>query len=263
VLRIDNLECVYQDVILAISGVSIVVGDGAFVALLGTNGAGKTTVLRCILGLLKSFDGAITKGGVHFNEERINGLSTAAIVERGIALVPEGRRVFQDLTVAENLRMGAFARRDDGAREADQAWVLELFPRLKERWRQQAGYLSGGEQQMLAIGRGLMARPKLLLLDEPSLGLAPLAVSEIFGIIHRVNVERGTSVLLVEQNAVQALRLARYGYILETGKIVLDGPSESLLANEDVQEFYLGVVGEQHRSYRDLKTYRRRKRWFA
>ncbi|MEJ0068340.1 MAG: ABC transporter ATP-binding protein [Pseudomonadota bacterium] len=257
-LSVNNIEVVYNDVILVLRGLSLAVPRGQIVALLGANGAGKSTTLKAISGLLKTEDGAITRGTVHFDGEPIHALDAGRIVRRGIFQVMEGRRIVGDMTVLENLRLGAFTRRD---REiaADIERVFHYFPRLKERTGL-AGYLSGGEQQMLAIGRALMARPKLILMDEPSMGLSPLLVKEVFGIIRQVNRELGITILLVEQNARMALQAASYGYVMENGKVVLDGTAAALASNEDVKEFYLGGSGER-RSFKNLKSYKRRKRW--
>ena len=262
-LDIANLEVVYNDVILVLRGLSLTVPDGQIVALLGSNGAGKTTTLRAISGLLDVHDGKITKGSVTYDGERIDGLNPAAIVRRGIKQVMEGRRVFAEMTVDENLSAGGYTNRDRVAVASAYDRVMTLFPRLAERRKQVSGYLSGGEQQMLAIGRALMTDPKLLVLDEPSLGLAPLLVQQIRDIIVEVN-KQGTSVLLIEQNATMALSIASTGYIMETGKVVMDGPAEKLLKDDDVKEFYLGLhaTGEQ-KSFRDVKHYKRRKRWLS
>jgi len=262
VLSVSGLEVVYDDVALVLRGVSIEVAGGAIVALLGANGAGKTTLLRAVTGLLAVHRAEVTKGAVSFEGSEIHGLDPAAIVRRGISQVMEGRRVFAELTVDENLRAGAFTRRDKGEIRANYDRVMTLFPRLGERRRSVAGYLSGGEQQMLAIGRALMASPRLLLLDEPSLGLAPKIVAQIRDIVVEVN-RQGTSVLLVEQNATMALSIAMHGYVMETGRIVRDGPARELLADADIQEFYLGVGEAGRRNFRDVKSYRRRKRWAA
>jgi branched-chain amino acid transport system ATP-binding protein len=276
VLDIANLEVVYNDVILVLRGLSLSVPDGKIVALLGGNGAGKTTTLRAISGLLDIHDGKVTKGSVTFNGQRLVGRNATEIVRLGIKQVMEGRRVFADLTVDENLVMGGYTNRDRQAVQAARERVLDLFPRLAERRKQTAGYLSGGEQQMLAIGRAMMTDPKLLVLDEPSLGLAPLLVQQIRDIIVDIN-HRGTSVLLIEQNATMALSIADTGYIMETGKVVMDGPAEKLLKDEDVKEFYLGLhsgdggnsdttsggVVTQRKSFRDVKHYKRRKRWLS
>ncbi len=263
-LKLNNVEVIYNDVILVLKGLSLEVPEGAIVTLLGANGAGKSTTLKAISGLLKAEEGEVTDGTIEFLGERINGRDPEEIVRRGIFQVMEGRRVFEDLTVEENLRVGAYTRRDREGIRRDYDLVYGYFPRLAERRRQLAGYLSGGEQQMLAIGRALMARPRLVLLDEPSLGLAPMLVREIFDIILRINREAKTTILLVEQNAALALSIASYGYIMESGRIVLDGPVERLRANEDVKEFYLGLsdVGGR-KSYRQVKHYRRRKRWLS
>jgi branched-chain amino acid transport system ATP-binding protein len=263
-LQVNNVEVIYSDVILVLKGLSLAVPQGRIVALLGANGAGKSTTLKAISGLLKSEEGEVTDGEILFGGERIDGKDPEEIVRRGIFQVMEGRRVFEDLTVEENLRCGAHTRRDRGNLKGDFERVYAYFPRLKERRKQLAGYLSGGEQQMLAIGRSLMARPRLMLLDEPSLGLSPLLVKEIFGIIKEINEKEKTTILLVEQNARVALSIASYGYIMESGRIVLDGETEKLAGNEDVKEFYLGLneVGSR-KSYRDVKHYKRRKRWLS
>jgi branched-chain amino acid transport system ATP-binding protein len=261
-LAVRNVDVVYGSAIHVLRGVSLDVPTGAVVALLGANGAGKTTLLRAVSGLLRFHRGEITKGSVELEGVRIDGLDAAAIVRRGMAQVMEGRRIFAELTVDENLRAGAYSRHDRPAVRASFDRVLELFPVLADRRRSTAGYLSGGEQQMLAMGRALMADPKLLVLDEPSLGLAPLIVQQIRDLIVEIN-RTGTSVLLVEQNATMALSIAHHGYVLETGLIAKDGPGPALLADADIQEFYLGVGETGGRSFRDLKTYRRRKRWSA
>jgi branched-chain amino acid transport system ATP-binding protein len=261
-LELSNIEVVYNDVIVALRGISLEVPDRSIVALLGANGAGKTTTLRAISGLLSVHRGEIRKGQITLDGERIDGLDPAEIVRRGVAQVLEGRRIFVELTVDENLRAGAFLRRDGAAVRRSYERVMELFPVLRERRRQVAGYLSGGEQQMLAIGRALMADPKLLLLDEPSLGLAPMLVRQIRDIIVDIN-RQGTAVLLVEQNAAMALQIASHGYVLETGRVVLDKPARQLAADEDVREFYLGLSEGRRRSYREVKHYRRRKRWLS
>ncbi|WP_435103645.1 ABC transporter ATP-binding protein [Arhodomonas sp. AD133] len=260
VLSVNNIEVVYDDVILVLRGVSLEVAQGRIVALLGANGAGKSTTLKAISGLLKTEDGEVTRGNVTFEGETVSNRPAEEIVRRGIFQVMEGRRIVEDMTVTENLRLGAFTRRDKEAVRADIDMVFDYFPRLRERANGLAGYLSGGEQQMLAIGRALMARPKMLLLDEPSMGLSPLLVKEVFSIIGKINREQGLTMLLVEQNANYALRMADYGYIMESGKIVLDGTREELMNNEDVKESYLGG-GEERRSFKNLKSYKRRKRW--
>jgi branched-chain amino acid transport system ATP-binding protein len=261
VLEINNLEVVYNKVILVLRGISLTVADGQIVALLGSNGAGKTTLLRAITGLLDLHNGDVTKGTGSFAGEPLFGPAPDAIVRRGISHVMERRRIFVDLTVEENLLTGAFTRRDNEVK-ADMEQQYERFPVLGARRGGTAGYLSGGEQQMLAVARALMARPKMLLLDEPTLGLAPRLVEEVAQVIKQLN-EDGLSVLLVEQNAAVALDIADHGYVLETGKIVHDGPAKELREDADVQEFYLGVGGEGRRNYRDVKHYRRRKRWLS
>jgi len=257
VLEVKNIEVVFSDVILVLRGMSMEAKRGQITALLGANGAGKSTTLKAIAGLLQTEDGEITRGSVMYNGGDITHQSAERKVRNGIFLVMEGRGIVQDMSVTENLRLGAFSRPDANL-SAEMSEIFEFFPRLKDR-RGMAGYLSGGEQQMLAIGRSLMARPKLILMDEPSMGLSPLLVKEVFGIIRRLNQELGISILLVEQNANMALQAADYGYIMENGKIVLDGPSASLAENEDVKEFYLG--GGERRSFRNVKSFRRRKRW--
>jgi branched-chain amino acid transport system ATP-binding protein len=261
VLEINNIEVIYEDVILVLRGLSLSVGEGRIVALLGSNGAGKSTTLKAVAGLLPSEHGEITQGAILYQGRRINKANPAEIVRMGISLVMEGRRVFEHLTVAENLLAGAYTRR--GREVADDVDVVyQFFPALKDRRTQQAGYLSGGEQQMLAIGRSLMSKPKLIMLDEPSLGLAPLLVSEIFQRIRALNQELGTTVLVVEQNARRALEIADHAYVMENGRIVLEGPAAELASNPDVQEFYLGLSETGTRkSYRDVKHYKRRKRW--
>jgi branched-chain amino acid transport system ATP-binding protein len=258
-LAVNNIEVVYNDVILVLRGLSLAVPKGQIVALLGANGAGKSTTLKAISGLLKTEEGEVTRGEILFEGVPIHGIDPDRIVRRGIFQVMEGRRIIADMTPIENLRLGAFTRTDSEVRR-DIDMVLGYFPRLKERTGL-AGYLSGGEQQMLAIGRALMARPKLILMDEPSMGLSPLLVKEVFGIIRRINRELGVTILLVEQNARMALSVASFGYIMEQGKVVLDGTAESLTANEDVKEFYLGGHGAERKSFRNLKSYKRRKRW--
>ena len=261
-LRLANVEVVYDDVILVLKGLSLEVPKGQIVALLGSNGAGKSTTLKAISGLLHAEEGEVTDGAIELEGERIEKLEPEQIVRRGIFQVMEGRRVFEDLTVDENITMGGYTRRDFAGLKRDRELCFDYFPRLRERRRQIAGYLSGGEQQMLAISRALMARPRLILLDEPSLGLAPLLVQEIFRIIARINQEEKTTMLLVEQNANVALSIAHFGYIMENGRIVLDGETDKLKTNEDVREFYLGG-GEGKKSYKAVKSYRRRKRWLS
>jgi len=264
-LRLNNLEVVYNDIILVLRGISLEVPEGSIIAFLGSNGAGKSTTLRAISGLLDYEDGEIKKGTIEFRGSPIHTRGPQEIVRLGICQVPEGRRVFAELTVEENIRVGAHTRRDGKAEiQRDYEMVLSYFPALERRLKVQAGFISGGEQQMLAIARALMARPSLMMLDEPSLGLAPLLVSEIFDIIKRINQEEKVSVLLVEQNALMALAVASYGYIMENGKIVLDGPSHKLMENEDVKEFYLGVKDDKARkSFAEVKHYKRRKRWLS
>ena len=263
-LSVNNIEVIYNHVILVLKGVSLTVPEGGIVALLGGNGAGKTTTLKAISNLLRSERGDITKGTIEFRGERTDRLSPTELVRRGVIQVMEGRRCFEHLTVEENLLTGSYTRTD--GREAigeDLEKVYHYFPRLKERRNAQSGYTSGGEQQMTALGRALMARPQVILLDEPSMGLAPQLVEEIFEIVARLNEEEGVTFLLAEQNTNVALRFAKYGYILETGRVVMDGEADALARNEDVKEFYLGVSGEHRKSFRDVKQYRRRKRWLA
>jgi branched-chain amino acid transport system ATP-binding protein len=263
-LEVNNIEVVYDHVILVLKGVSLEVPEGGIVALLGANGAGKSTTLKAISNLLRAERGQVTKGTVEFKGERVDHLTPNELVRRGVIQVMEGRHCFEHLTVEENLLTGAFTRRDGRAEIArDLERVYAYFPRLKDRRRSQAGYTSGGEQQMIAIGRALMSRPTMMLLDEPSMGLAPQLVEEIFEIVRRLNQRERVSVLLAEQNTNIALRHADYGYILENGRIVLDGIAEKLRENEDVKEFYLGLAGEKRKSYRDVKHYKRRKRWLA
>jgi branched-chain amino acid transport system ATP-binding protein len=258
-LEVNNIEVVYNDVILVLRGLSLRVPAGEIVALLGANGAGKSTTLKAISGLLKTEEGEVTRGEVRFAGERIDGIDPHLIVRRGIFQVMEGRRIVADMTAIENLRLGAFTRSDaEVKRDIEQ--VFTFFPRLRERTGL-AGYLSGGEQQMLAIGRALMARPKLILMDEPSMGLSPMLVQEVFGIIRRINQELGVTILLVEQNARMALAVAAHGYVMEQGKVVLDGTAAALADNEDVKEFYLGGHGAERKSFKNLKSFKRRKRW--
>jgi branched-chain amino acid transport system ATP-binding protein len=259
ILEVKNIEVVFNDVILVLRGLSLEARRGGITALLGANGAGKSTTLKAISGLLAVEDGSITRGSVSFDGEEITRLPPNRIVQRGIFQVMEGRGIVQDMTVIENLRLGAHTRRSARVGD-DMDQVFDYFPRLKERTGL-AGYLSGGEQQMLAIGRALMARPRLILMDEPSMGLSPLLVLEVFAIIRRLNRDLGISILLVEQNANMALKAADYGYIMEGGKVVLDGPAESLMNNEDVKEFYLGGGSGERRSFKNLKSFKRRKRW--
>jgi len=261
-LRINNAEVIYNRVILVLKGLTMEVPEGRIVALLGANGAGKSTTLKAISGLLKSEEGEVTDGTIEFMGASINNRDPEEIVRRGIFQVMEGRRVFEDLTVEENIIVGGHTRTDKAGFKRDKDLVYDYFPRLRERRNQLSGYLSGGEQQMLAIGRALMARPKLMLLDEPSLGIAPLLVQEIFQLIKKINSEEKTTILLVEQNANVAFSICDYAYIMEGGRIVLSGPTEQLKSNEDVKEFYLGLSDKtEKKSYRELKHYRRRKRW--
>lgn len=263
-LRLNNIEVIYLDVILVLKGVSLEVGPGKIVSLLGANGAGKTTTLKAISGLLYTEEGEVTDGSIEFEGVRIDRLSPEEIVRMGIVQVMEGRRLFQHLTVEENLLTGAYIRRDGATIKRDLELVYHYFPRLKDLRNNTSGYLSGGERQMLVIGRAMMSHPKLMLLDEPSLGLGPILVREIFQIVKRINEEEKTAILVVEQNARAALNLAEYGYVLENGRVVMDGPAEKLRDNEDIKEFYLGLskVG-QRKSYREVKHYKRRKRWLA
>ena len=262
ILSVNNIEVVYSEVILVLRGMSINVERGKITALLGANGAGKSTTLKAISGLLNTEDGEVSRGEINFEGQNIAGTSPDKIVRKGIFQVMEGRGIVQDMTVLENLRLGAFTRTNFNMAEEIEK-VYHFFPRLKERAQNgaAAGYLSGGEQQMLAIGRALMAKPKLILMDEPSMGLSPLLVKEVFGIIKRMNEELGISILLVEQNANMALNAADFGYIMENGKIVLDGTAEELKNNEDVKEFYLGGGGDERKSFKDIKSFKRRKRW--
>jgi branched-chain amino acid transport system ATP-binding protein len=261
-LVVNNIEVVYDHVILVLKGVSLSVPEGGVVALLGANGAGKTTTLKAISNLLRAERGEITKGMITLAGQDVSALGTDELVRRGVVQVMEGRHCFEHLTIEENLLTGAFTRADGRAAiEQDLAMVYGYFPRLAERRRARAGYTSGGEQQMTAIGRALMARPKVILLDEPSMGLAPQLVEEIFAIVARLNREAGVTFLLAEQNTNVALHYARYGYILESGRVVLDGEASALRDNEDVKEFYLGLSTSGRRSFRDIKSYKRRKRW--
>ena len=263
-LSINNIEVIYDHVILVLKGVSLEVPQGRIVALLGGNGAGKTTTLKAISNLLRSERGEVTKGSIEYKGERIDRLSPSELVRRGVVQVMEGRHCFQHLTVEENLLTGAFTRSGSRAEIAqDLEKVYTYFPRLKVRRKSQSGYTSGGEQQMTAVGRALMARPAMILLDEPSMGLAPQVVEEIFEIVKDLNAKEGVSFLLAEQNTMVALRYANYGYILENGRVVMDGDAEDLRTNEDVKEFYLGPSTAGRKSFRDAKHYRRRKRWLA
>ena len=263
-LVVNNIEVIYDHVILVLKGVSLEVPEGGIVALLGANGAGKTTTLKAISNLLKAERGEVTKGSIEYQGERVDRLLPSDLVKRGVIQVMEGRRCFEHLTVEENLLTGAHSRTDGRDRVAqDLEMVYSYFPRLKERRTGQAGYISGGEQQMTALGRALMSRPRMILLDEPSMGLAPQLVGEIFDIVKRLNESENVSFLLAEQNTNMALHYAQYGYILENGRVVLDGEAKDLAENEDVKEFYLGVSGEKRKNFRDFKHYRRRKRWLA
>ena len=263
-LNVNNIEVIYDHVILVLKGVSLEVPEGRIVTLLGANGAGKTTTLKAISNLLRVERGEVTKGSIEYRGQRVDRLNPSALVRQGIIQVMEGRHPFGHLTCEENLLTGAYTRHDGRtALQQDLDMVYTYFPRLAERRHAKAGYVSGGEQQMMVIGRALMARPKLILLDEPSMGLAPQLVAEIFDIVVRLNREEGVSFLLAEQNATVALRVADYGYVLENGRVVLDGDAETLRTNEDVKEFYLGLSTAGRRSYRDVKHYRRRKRWLA
>jgi branched-chain amino acid transport system ATP-binding protein len=262
-LRVNNIEVVYEHVILVLKGVSLEVPEGGLVALLGANGAGKSTTLKAISNLLRAERGEVTKGVIEFLGERIDRQDAAEVVRRGIVQVMEGRRKFEHLTVEDDLLTGAYSRGSDPSVRKDLGLVYSYFPRLAERRNVKTGYISGGEQQMVVIGRSLMARPKLILLDEPSMGLAPLLVQEIFDIVIRLNREERVAILLAEQNAAMALQVARYGYVMENGRLVLDGESQVLQDNEDVKEFYLGLTEVGKKSYRDVKHYKRRKRWLA
>ena len=263
-LDVSNIEVVYDHVILVLKGVSLQVPEGGIVALLGANGAGKTTTLKAISNLLRAERGEVTKGKITFRGDKVHALSPNELVRRGCIQVMEGRHCFGHLTIEENLLTGAFTRRDGrSAIRADVERVYDYFPRLRERRDSQAGYTSGGEQQMCAIGRALMSRPSMILLDEPSMGLAPQLVEEIFDIVVQLNRDTGVSFLLAEQNTNVALRYATYGYILESGRVVLDGSGAALRENADVKEFYLGTGGKERRNFRQVKHYRRRKRWLA
>jgi branched-chain amino acid transport system ATP-binding protein len=263
-LNVNGIEVIYNHVILVLKGVSLQVREGRIVALMGGNGAGKTTTLRAVSNLLKSERGNVTKGSVELRGERIDAFTPSEMVERGVVQVMEGRHCFAHLTIEENLMTGAYTRRDGKAAvELTLEKVYAYFPRLKTRRLSQAAYTSGGEQQMCAIGRALMANPRMVLLDEPSMGLAPQIVEEVFEIVRDLNVRESVTFLLAEQNTNMALRYADYGYILENGRVVMDGSAESLRGNSDVKEFYLGVGASERKSFRDVKSYRRRKRWLA
>ena len=263
-LSVNNIEVIYDHVILVLKGVSLEVPEEGIVALLGANGAGKTTTLKSISNLLASERGVVTKGAIDYQGNRIEALTPNVLVKRGVIQVMEGRHCFEHLTVEENLLTGAYTRGGDRKGVADDLeLVYNYFPRLKDRFKSLAGYISGGEQQMVAIGRALMAKPKLMLLDEPSMGLAPQLVEEIFEIVKRLNEDEKVTFLLAEQNTNMALRYSRYGYILENGRVVMDGDAQTLLDNEDIKEFYLGASGGDGHNFRDMKQYRRRKRWLS
>ena len=263
-LEVTNIEVIYNHVILVLKGVSLAVPKGGITALLGGNGAGKTTTLKAISNLLHSERGEVTKGSIVYRGQRVQDLNPAELVKRGVIQVMEGRHCFEHLTVEENLLTGAYTRTDGKAAIlADLEMVYTYFPRLRERRRSQAGFTSGGEQQMVAIGRALMSRPEMILLDEPSMGLAPQLVEQIFQIVKSVNEKEGVTFLLAEQNTNVALRYAHYGYILENGRVVMDGPAADLRENPDVKEFYLGLSDKGRNSFREVRSYRRRKRWLA
>jgi branched-chain amino acid transport system ATP-binding protein len=264
ILSLNNIEVIYDHVILVLKGVSLQVPRKGIVAILGANGAGKTTTLKAISNLLKAERGEVTKGSIVFDGERVDRMSPSELVRRGCIQVMEGRHCFGHLSIEENLLTGAFTRRDGNAAiKRDLEKIYELFPRLKQRRNSQAGYTSGGEQQMCAVGRAMMSKPKMILLDEPSMGLAPQIVEEIFEIVRRLNAEEGVSFLVAEQNTNMALRYATYGYIMETGRVVMDGEAQMLRENEDVKEFYLGVAEGAKKSFREVKSYKRRKRWLS
>ena len=263
-LEVNNIEVIYNHVILVLKGVSLNVPKGGITALLGGNGAGKTTTLKAISNLLHSERGEVTKGSITYRGDRVQDSSPSDLVKRGVIQVMEGRHCFEHLTIEENLMTGAYTRRDGSAKVSDDLeLVYNYFPRLKERRKSQAGYTSGGEQQMCAIGRALMSRPETILLDEPSMGLAPQLVEEIFTIVKNLNEQEGVSFLLAEQNTNVALRFAHHGYILESGRVVMEGPAAELRDNPDVKEFYLGMSDDGRKSFRDVRSYRRRKRWLA
>ncbi|TFZ03584.1 ABC transporter ATP-binding protein [Ramlibacter humi] len=263
VLNVNGIEVIYNHVILVLKGVSLQVPEGGIVALLGGNGAGKTTTLRAVSNLLKGERGEVTKGSIELRGERIENLSPAELVRRGVVQVMEGRHCFAHLTIEENLLTGAYTRASKSEVAAGLEKVYAYFPRLKTRRGSQAAYTSGGEQQMCAIGRALMANPSMVLLDEPSMGLAPQIVEEVFEIVKDLNAKERVTFLLAEQNTNMALKYANYGYIMESGRIVMDGPAAELANNEDVKEFYLGMGGAERKSFRDVKSYKRRKRWLA
>jgi branched-chain amino acid transport system ATP-binding protein len=263
-LKVTNLETTYNDIILALKGISIEVLPGKIVALLGANGAGKTTTIKTVSGIRKTLNLVVEDGSIEFEGDILNDKEPHEIVSKGILQIPEGRQIFAELTVEENLIIGSYSLANRADFQKNKEKVFDYFPFLPQRIQQLAGYLSGGEQQMLAIGRALVANPKLMMLDEPSLGLAPLIVEEIFEIIRRINQEEGMTILLVEQNANMALSIAQHAYILENGRIVMEGPSEKLLRDKDIREFYLGLseTGDR-KSFRDIKHYKRRKRWLS
>ncbi len=263
-LKVNNIEVSYLGVIRVLHGISLEVGDGKIVALIGANGGGKTTTLKSISGLLKTEQGEITRGDISLNEANIDHMGLEDIARLGISQVMEGRRVLEHLSVEENLMAGAYVRKDRAGVKQDLEMVFSYFPKIRDYRKRVSGYLSGGEQQMMVIGRALMADPRLMLLDEPSLGLAPMAVQEIYEIINKINKDRGVSMLVVEQNVKAALGIADFGYVMENGRIVLNGPADKLKDNEDVKEFYMGIScsGEQ-KNYREVKHYRRRKRWLS
>jgi branched-chain amino acid transport system ATP-binding protein len=263
-LSLNTIEVIYSDVILVLKGVSMQVGEGKIISLLGANGAGKTTTLKAISGLLHTELGEVTDGNIELDDQRIDRLSPDEIVKLGIVQVMEGRKLFEHLTVEENLRVGSYSRSDAPEIRKDMERVYRYFPKLMELKDRVSGYLSGGERQMLVMGRALMARPRVMLLDEPSLGLSPILVREIFQIVRWINSEEKASILLVEQNARMALNVSEYGYVMENGRVVMDGPSEKLKDNEDIKEFYLGLseIGKR-KSYKEVKHYRRRKRWLG
>ncbi|GAA6194575.1 ABC transporter ATP-binding protein [Pseudophaeobacter sp.] len=263
-LEVNNIEVIYNHVILVLKGVSLNVPKGGITALLGGNGAGKTTTLKAISNLLRSERGEVTKGSVKYRGKNVHDADPAELVRNGVIQVMEGRHCFEHLTVEENLLTGAYTRADRGAKiQQDLEMVYTYFPRLKERRKSQAGYTSGGEQQMVAMGRALMSRPETILLDEPSMGLAPQLVEQIFEIVKTINEQEGVTFLLAEQNTNVALRYAHYGYILESGRVVMDGPAAELRENPDVKEFYLGMSDDGRKSFRDVRSYRRRKRWLS
>jgi len=263
-LEINNIEVIYNHVILVLKGVSLTVPKGGIIALLGGNGAGKTTTLKAISNLLLSERGEVTKGSIKYRGQNVHGSDPADLVRQGVIQVMEGRHCFEHLTVEENLLTGAYTRTDGKANvAADLEMVYNYFPRLKDRRKSQAGYTSGGEQQMVAMGRALMSRPETVLLDEPSMGLAPQLVEQIFEIVKSINEQEGVTFLLAEQNTNMALKYAHYGYILESGRVVMDGPAAELRENPDVKEFYLGISEEGRKSFRDVRSYRRRKRWLS